>query len=201
MGIPLAAIPLAISAYSAIRGAGRGRGAGAEERRYGQRFGSSVDRLGRTSAGFEDRYMADLEGFDPEPAFTQATEARLDGFDRDFARGFSDKLGSMVGQGRTPSYSGFGLMDAQRTIEQGQEGRARIRQEGAGQVANARMGMLAQRGQYASGLGNRYMDAITGRLATLEGDRMTENASRRGMWGSVAGAGLSAAGTAYGARR
>jgi hypothetical protein len=106
----------------------------------------------------------------------------------------------MVGQGRSPSSSGFGLRDAQETVQQGQRERANIRQQGAENLAGARMNLLGMRGQYASGLGDRYMDALTGRFNTLEAQRLQDEASRRSLWGSVLGAGASAAGSYFGAR-
>jgi hypothetical protein len=203
MPIPLAAIPLGISLgkslYGAIRGK-RGGGQNTGEDRYRSMYDTALSGLGRRSEGFGNRFEDDLEGYDPEPAFAEATEANLSAFDDDFARGYSDKLGSMVGAGRTPSSSGFGLRDAQETIRQGQAERGRIRQQGAADLAGARMNMLGMRGSYASGQQSRYMDAITGRLNTVEGQRLADKASKRGMWGALAGGALSAAGSYFGGR-
>ncbi len=193
----MAAIGAGIGLYNAVKGRGRG-GPGRDERRYGQMYDDAVSGLGRRSQGFGGRFEADLEAFNPEPAFAQATEANLDAFDDDFAQGYASRLGNMVGAGRTPSYSGFGLRDAQDTIKQGQGQRARIRQQGAADLAGARMNMLGMRGQYASGLNDQYMDAVSGRFNTLEGQRLADAASRRNMWGGIIGAGLGAAGSYFG---
>lgn len=201
MPIPLMAIPAAISAgttlYNALRGGG---GPGRDERRYRDLYNGAVDDMGRRSGGFSNRFETDLENFNPEPYFAQATEANLEAFDDDFARDYSSRLGGMVGAGRSPSSSGFGLRDAQQTILQGQQQRGRIRQQGAENLAGARMNMLGMRGQYATGLQDRYVDAITGRFNTLEGQRLADQSSRRGMYGSLLGAGIQAAGAYAGAR-
>jgi len=188
MPFPLAAIPAAISVGSALYGALRGGSRpGADERRYRNMFDSTVYGLGQRADGMSDRFERDLESFDPEPYFAQATEANLNAYDDDFARSYASGLGRMVGQGRTPSYNGLGLRDAQQTIRQGQQDRARIRQQGADNLAGARMNLLGMRGDYASGLSNRYLDAITGRANTLEAQRLEDNASRRRAWGQLAG--------------
>lgn len=201
MPIPLAAVPAVISGASALYGAFRGgRRPGREERRYRDMYNTAVDDLGGRARGFASRFETDLEGFDPEPMFAEATEANLEAFDDDFARSYSSRLGGMVGQGRSPSYSGFGLRDAQETIRQGQVERGRIRRQGAENLARARMDLLGMRGNYAGGVQERYLDAITGRYNTLEAQRMSDNAERRGMYGGLLGAGIEAAGSYFGNR-
>lgn len=202
MPFPLAAVPgvisLGTSLYKGLRGGSRGPGG--TERRYGQMLDGAIGDLGARSSGFGSRFETDLEGFDPEALFAQSTEAELDQFDDDFAKSYSSRLGSMVGQGRTPASSGFGLRDAQETIRQGQGERARIRQRGAENLAGARMNLLGMRGNYATGLSDRYMGALSDRFNTLESQRLADNADRRSLWGSVLGAGASAAGSYFGAR-
>lgn len=201
MPIPLAAIGAGVSLgtgiYNAFRGGG---GPGRDERRYRDMYDQAVAGMGSRYNNQSARYEAELNSFDPEPYFAQATEANLDAFDDDFAKSYASGLGRMVGQGRTPSYSGFGLRDAQYTIKQGQQQRARIRQQGAENLAGARMNLMGMRGQYAQGSADRYMDAISGRFNTLEGQRLADNASRRGMFGGLLGAGIGAAGAYYGGR-
>jgi hypothetical protein len=201
MPFPLALVPAAISAGSALYGAVRGnRGPGREERRYRDLYNGAIDDLGGRARGFASRFESDLEGFDPEPMFAEATEANLEAFDDDFARSYSSRLGGMVGQGRTPSYSGFGVRDAQETIRQGQAERGRIRRQGQEGVARARMDLLGMRGNYAGGVQDRYLDAITGRYNTLESQRLADAGERRGLAGGLLGAGIQAAGAYYGAR-
>lgn len=201
MAFPL--LPLAIGAGASLLGGAltRGRGAGRDERRYRGQADAAMGRLGTYGNAWEDRYLSGLEGFDPEAAYGSALTAELDDYDDEFGRRFSGQLGSMVGQGRSPAYSGFGLRDAQETVRQGQRERGRIRQASGERLAQTRLGLLDRMGDYALGTRNMYLDAVTGRLNTLEGQRLTDNASRRDFLGGLLGAAGTAAGAYYGSRR
>lgn len=173
---------------------------GGDEAYYGNRFRDAVSGLGGRAASAEDDYLADMDAFDPEAAFSEKTTADLNSFDENFARSYADRMGSMVGGGRNPATNGFGLRDAQDTIRQGMSDRSRIRQQNADALAEMRMRKLGMQGEYATGARNLYMDAISGRLNTLEGDRMADRASKRGLAGSVIGAGATAVGAYFGGR-
>lgn len=196
-------LPLAMGAISLGKGLFGRHGQSPRDKEladYRNRFSGAVTGLGNTAGRVEDDYLNGLEGFDPESAFSAKTTADLDAYDDDFGRSYASKLGGMVGAGRSPSYSGFGVRDAQQTIRQGQQDRARIRTQNSDALAGMQLSRLGQMGNYASGARNLYMDAISGRMNTLEGDQQADAASRRGLWGSLAGAGATAAGAYFGGR-
>lgn len=193
------AIGMGVNALKKLTGGGRG--AGSEERGYRDRFRAGVERMGGTYTGMEDRFIGDLEGFDPEQAFAEKTQADLDAHDERFARTYSDRIGAMVGQGRDPRTSGFGLRDAQDTVDEGMRLRHQIKQQNAGELARMRMGVLGMRGDYARGGMDRYMGAVGDRLNTLEGQRLADAASKREMFGGFMNAAATGLGAYYGGRR
>lgn len=168
------------------RGGGTG-GAGAEEADMRNRFIAALGGYGPQSEDYESQFLEQMSSFDPSAGFAEQTEAELNAQDEDFARRYGDAMGTMVGAGRLPTKSGYGLQDTQDLVQQGQRERAAIRARNAGAATQARMQHLATMGNYASGMRNRFLDAISGRLNTLEGQRLTDQASRRGMVGSIAG--------------
>ena len=164
-----------------------------EEAMYRNRFQQAL-------AGMQgpDAYEMEMANFDPAAGFAEQTQAELADQDDIFARRYADQLGGMVGAGRLPTKSGFGLMDAQETVRQGQRERAGIQQRNAAAAGQARGNWLTNRAYYAGDRKNRYFDAIGGRLNTLEAQRLQDEADkRRGRAGLLGGA-LSAGGQILG---
>jgi hypothetical protein len=181
-------------------GGDEGEGGGREERDYRRRFGGIVNDMGKRYGGREDAYLDDLEGFNPEQAFADKTRADLDAADDDFARTYADRIGESVGRGRNPAYSGFGLKDAQDTIEEGQQIRGQIRMRNSDALAGMKMQHLGQRGDYIRGGMDRYAGMVGDRLNTMEGQRLTDQASKRSMWGQMAQGAAGVAGAYFGGR-
>lgn len=190
VGAPLAAgIGLAGTALSA---AGRGgtptAGGSAEEQGYQNRFRASLTGMGRRGEEADQRYYEQLMSFDPTAGFAEQTDAELAAQEEEFARTYADATGRMVGGGRLPSKSGFGLQDTQDLVRQGQRERVQIQQRNAMAAQQARAQHLDRQGSYATGAQNRYFDAVTGRMNTLEAQRLQDEADRRrGRAGLVSG--------------
>jgi len=181
--------PLALGAGQAIlkRVAGGGRRKPQAPNPLRQRFDSAVGALGTQGQQVTDDYLARMRGFDPRKGWEDATRARLDAHDEGFARTYADRVGSLVGAGRSPYRSGYGVRDVQDTIAQGQRTRANIEQQGAGEASNAYGSYLNSYGAFGADARNRYLDAVGGRLDTEEGQRLQDAASKRGMWGAIGG--------------
>lgn len=186
---------------AAIRRSMGGGGPSPEERYYNDRFKGAVSGLGERVNSLEGDYINDMEGFDPEQAFSEKTTADLDSFDDDFARKYASQVADQVGGGRSPATNGFGLRDVQQTIRTGMQDRARIRMQNADALAAMRLQKYGMEGSYAQNARDTYMDAIGGRLNTLEGDRYQDAASKRGLYGSLLGAAATGVGAYYGGRR
>jgi hypothetical protein len=200
----LAGVGLGMAGAYAARRAMRGRGGGGpgdEESLYRNRFEAA---LGSDGAGMEDRYLADMESFDPTAGFAEQTQAELAAQDENFARTYGDRMGQMVGAGRLPTRSGYGVQDAQDLVLQGQRERAAIQARNAAAANEARARHLYARGAAATGTRNRYFDAVGGRFNTLESQRLSDEAERRrgraGLLGGILGAGAQL-GSAYLASR
>lgn len=194
-----AALAVGSSLLNRKKAAGAG-GASGDEAYYGNRFRNAVAGLGDRSDALERDYISDMDAFDPEQAFTAKTTADLDAYDDDFARKYASQVAHQVGEGRSPVSNGFGLRDVQQTIRQGMQDRARIRQQNADALASMRLQKLGMQGNYAQGSRGLYMDAVSGRLNTLEGDRLQDAASKRGLVGSLLGAAATGVGAYFGSR-
>lgn len=195
-----AALAVGSSLLNRKGGGGGGGAPGGDEAYYSNRFRQAMLGLGGRAETAENRYLADMDSFDPEASFSAKTTADLDAYDENFARSYADRMGKMVGGGRNPTSNGFGLRDAQDTIRQGMADRSRIRQQNADELARMRMQKLGMQGEYATGARNLYMDAVSGRLNTLEGDRMQDAASKRGLVGGLFGAAATGLGAYFGSR-
>lgn len=156
-----------------------------------ERFEGAIGTLGAQGDQVTSDYLGRMKAFDPRRGWEDATRARLDAHDEGFARTYANRIGSLVGAGRSPYRSGYGLRDAQDTVEQGQRIRAGIEQEGAGAASNAYGSYLNSLGAFGADARNRYLDAVGGRLNTLEGQELMDAASKRQMWGSIGGGVLS----------
>jgi len=187
--------PLAISAGGAIlkrlTGGGRKPQAPNPTQTLRSRFDAAVGQTGAQGQQVTDDYLAKMRGFDPRKGWEDATRARLDAHDQGFARTYADRVGALVGAGRSPYRSGYGVRDVQDTIQQGQRERANIEQQGAGEASNAYASYLNSYGGFGERARDQYLGATGDRLNTVEGQELQDAASKRGMWGGIAGGVLS----------
>lgn len=174
------------------RGGGQAQGAGGGGGDYNNRFESALTGGLQRGQALEDDYLNRMRDFDPTAGFAEQTEAELAAQDEGFARNYASGLGRMVGGGRLPTKSGFGLQTAQDMVLQGQRERAAIQQRNAAGAGAARAQHLDRMGAYASGMQNRYFDALTGRMNTVEAQRLQDAASKRGMAGNILGGAIGA---------
>lgn len=191
--------PLAIGIGSSLIGRAL-KGGGQRTPRAAPNFGldSRIQKGLATADLQESKYLEELDAFDPRESFGMKMQADLDAFDEDFSRTFAGKIGNLYGNGRGLSVSGFGVRDAQDTITEGQRQRARIRQQNEDALAQMQLNRLGMKGGVVTGRANRYWDAAVGRQNTLEAQRAQDAASKRSLFGSIIGAGATAAGAYFG---
>lgn len=175
-----------------------GPGAGTEGD-YRNRFEQALTGMGQRGEDMERKYLEQMDTFDPTQGFAEQTEAELAQHDDNFARRYGGAMGAMVGAGRLPTKSGFGMQDTQDLIRQGQQERVAIQQRNAGAAGQARASHLYRQGEYASGMQNRFFDAVGGRMNTLEAQRLQDEADKRRNKGNIIGGLIGAAGTLGGA--
>jgi hypothetical protein len=169
------------------------------------RYIASLTGMGNRGEAAEAQYVTDLNNFDPTAGFAEQTDAELAAQNEDFARRYGDSLGRMVGQGRLPTRSGFGVQDTQDLIKQGQRERAAIEQRNAAAASQAQAQKIREQGAYAMNTQNRYFDALGGRRDTLEAQRLQDEAERRrgraGLLGGVLQAGATLGGAYLAGRK
>lgn len=182
--------------------AGSGGGGGGEVARVPNEEAMWKNRFTQALTGMQtadEAELARLRDIDPAAGFAEQTEAQLAAQDEDFAERYANQLGSMVGAGRLPTKSGFGLRDAQQTILQGQRERASIEQRNAAAAAEARRQHAYRVAEYGAGARNRYLDAISGRFNTMEAQRLQDEAERRRNRAGILGGVIQGAATLGGA--
>lgn len=157
-------------------------GAPGSEQDYNNRFQGALTGMGERGNQAETEFLDQMRTFDPRAGFAEQTQAELAEQEEGFANRYAGAMGSMVGQGRLPTKSGFGLKDTQDLVLQGQRERAAIRQRNEGAASRAQQEHIYRMGDYAQGTQNRFMDAVGSRLNTMEQRRIdredTQSAQR-----------------------
>jgi hypothetical protein len=141
-------------------------------------------------------YGGALSGFDPQSYMQQAAGAAYGGLSEDFAG---------AERGRKASLNRRGLMGSNiggAESERGFQDRLAQALAGlsmqAGQMEQNRIGQMGDLYRHDVGRADQYFGHGVDLTMSREHQRAQDKASKRGMWGSIAGAGLTAAGMALG---
>lgn len=195
----MAWVPLAMAGASLLGGlfGGRGGNSQREDPRFGA-FDAHIQRAGRRGNQAEEEYLRRIRSFDPMQAALQATQAQYAAAMPEIRRSIADLRGAQVGQGRINT--GFGMNDQDLLLQQNLNNLNQGLIQRAMQATQMQMQNTGQLGQYGMNQSNLYLDATLGRAQSAQDRRAQEEASRRGMWGNLIGAGLGAFGSYAGAR-
>lgn len=156
----------------------------------------SVGRAGRIGQETEDEFLRRARSFDPMQSLRDYSTGAFNSFRRDLGQDMSKLRGQQVGMGRLRT--GFGQGDEDRLVTGSLD---RLNDAILGQSMNAtqmQQNNTNMLGQYGLDRSNTHLEATTGLAASKAAQDATNKASKRGMWGNIAGAGLMAAGTALG---
>ena len=173
------------SAIGGIAGGGGGGGGGGNrEKTYRDSFDASIeDERGRGSR-FSDEYEQRALAYDPQESINQSVRGTA-------AIEMPRLAASQVGTGRLRS--GFGYREQDEYM-------SNLMMSNAMNAEEYKFRNMEDIGGYGERSRDRTMDADFGRYSTERMAREQERASRRGMWGSLGGAAISAAGTIIASR-
>jgi hypothetical protein len=182
---------------SAIGGGGRKKKQAAQNPGLAG-FDARVARMGQRGEDVERQYLNRVQNFDPMAAATQAAQGQYNLMLPQITQGIADLRGMQAGQGRLRS--GYGMHDQDEFLSRNYQHLNDSMVARAMEAARMGMDNTNALGSYATNSQNMYLDATMGRYMTEEQRRQAEEASKRGMWGNLLGAGIGAAGTYFGAR-
>jgi hypothetical protein len=157
-----------------------------------------LQQMSATGQGLEGEYLQRLRSFDPMAAATQASQAQYSMAMPMIREQLDDLRGQQAGVGRLRS--GYGMGDQDRLLTRNLEHLNQSTVARAMEAAQMQAANTGAMGNYAQGLNNQYFDAAYGMMASDQDRRAAEKASRRGMWGSLLGAGIQGAGYVLGRR-
>lgn len=193
-----AALGLGGAAAGAIAGRKKSAsGPSGEEATYANRFEESVAKGGAQADEDMGWYRDKAKGFDASESLEQANQGAFDQFKVDFTENMTALRGTQVGRGR--SRTGFADRDEDELFTRMGENLNSKIIGNAMNAAQMQQNNVHQYGAVASRGQDRYTDAVTGRLNTLEAARQEEAASKREGRAGLVGGILSAAGALGGA--
>lgn len=157
-----------------------------------QAFIGDIARSRRIGQGLEDQYVSGMSGFDPYAAYREAAQGAFGDFRRQFAENLQSLRGQQVGMGRFDS--SLATRDEDRLFTEMGSRLADTISQGALQAGQMRLQQLGQMGDYAARLRDTATQAAFGDWATRHQQQAADRASRRSMWGHIAGGVASAMG-------
>jgi hypothetical protein len=160
-------------------------------------FDERVARAGRVGQEQEDEYLRRLRSFDPMAAATAANQAQYASAMPQIRQAVADLRGSQAGSRLN---TGFGMGDQDELLERNLANLNQSMAARSMEAAQMQQGANRELGAYGMGQSNLFMDATMGRYMTEQDRKRAEQASRRGMWGNLLGAGIQAAGSFFGSR-